>query len=162
MKSEIKPSGKQAFVFGIHAYPLAAVIIIVVSTMIYLNLGKFESSEASSIDKQNVILSESVSNTTRNAIAEVKAVIAHSDQIKIVWTSRYDISENYFAVEKSIDGMSWVKMATALDWESTLNGYKYKVSDEDPIVGTSYYRVRKVDFDGNISYSDIITVEFEE
>ena len=38
----------------------------------------------------------------------------------------------------------------------------YQLNDTKPYKGTSYYRLKQIDFDGTYTYSSIITIEFND
>jgi hypothetical protein len=57
-------------------------------------------------------------------------------------------NNDYFLVEKSIDGNEWDELGT-LQGENKSNNHKdYSILDFAPIEGMSYYRLTQVDFDG--------------
>lgn len=71
--------------------------------------------------------------------------------VQIIWTTASEINNDYFTIERSEDALNW-KELTMIDGNGnstqTLN---YKFTDEHPLPGLSYYRLKQTDFDGKIS-----------
>ena len=80
-----------------------------------------------------------------------------SKKVKIAWATTDEINNKYFILERSKDGQSFGSLyevpATNIQ---TVNSYNY--TDESPLNGVSYYRLKSVDNDGRFMYSNIVTV----
>lgn len=71
------------------------------------------------------------------------------------WATASETNNNHFIVERSQDGYSYEEIAT-VDAAGNSTEYKaYSLTDEAPLAGTSYYRLRQVDLNGEYSYSHI-------
>ena len=85
--------------------------------------------------------------------------VQRSGQINILtWGTSQELNSNYFAVERSIDGTHFAEIGKvkAVGNSSVTRSYHY--DDANPVKGINYYRLRIVDIDNSIKYSDIITV----
>jgi len=80
--------------------------------------------------------------------------------IAIQWSTASEINNQYFDIEKSIDGgKNWGKISTInTDGNSTVLK-KYNVFDLRPAKGLNYYRIKQVDINGQFKYSDIVYVK---
>lgn len=81
--------------------------------------------------------------------------------IELVWHTATEIDNDKFIVERSVDGFEF----RAID-EVSGNGnsddiIEYRYMDINPEVGTNYYRLKQVDFDGDFEYSPIAIAETE-
>jgi hypothetical protein len=88
-------------------------------------------------------------------------VVKDGSEVDINWQTASEINNDYFTVEKSINGIDFTPVATvdgAGNSQSTLN---YQTTDYAPYNGISYYRLKQTDFDGTVSYSKIIAVNIE-
>lgn len=87
-----------------------------------------------------------------NAFVEANKVILN-------WETASEKNNNYFAVQRSIDLQNWeaVKQLPGAG-NSQLRLY-YSTMDDNPVIGTSYYRLIQFDFDGKSSCSDIQSVK---
>ncbi|TSA51154.1 MAG: T9SS C-terminal target domain-containing protein, partial [Sphingobacteriales bacterium] len=79
--------------------------------------------------------------------------------VLLKWETESEINNNYFCVERSVDGKTFSEIGIVNGNGTTETKHNYTLSDEAPISGVSYYRLKQVDFDGNFSYSQIIAVE---
>lgn len=71
----------------------------------------------------------------------------------VSWLVADQVDNNYFTVERSVDGRSFEMLGRAAATEAT----SYTYSDHEPLPGTSFYRVQQTDFDGSYSYSSVVT-----
>ncbi|MCW8897171.1 MAG: T9SS type A sorting domain-containing protein [Flavobacteriales bacterium] len=89
----------------------------------------------------------------------------YSEETKNVlldWTTISEINNDYFTIEKSIDGENF-EVVSIIDGAGNSSELKsYNALDKNPISGTSYYRLKQTDFDGKYEYSDLIPVRIEE
>jgi hypothetical protein len=83
-----------------------------------------------------------------------------NDQVKTEWTTLSEVNNDYFTVEKTIDGRSFITVGFINGAGNSNARLDYVFFDENPIQGWSYYRLKQTDFDGNFSYSDLREVFF--
>ncbi len=78
--------------------------------------------------------------------------------IRLSWATAQEINSGSFDVERSADLVSWTKIGNvkAKGYASTTTNYSY--TDEFPLAGTGYYRLKMIDLDGKYLYSNILTV----
>ncbi len=81
--------------------------------------------------------------------------------VKLKWTTASEVKNDYFAVEKSRNGKQWQEVSKVNGAGFSIKMTDYHVQDNKPFEGLSYYRLKQVDFDGEETYSDIISVEFD-
>ncbi len=78
--------------------------------------------------------------------------------VETEWVTSLEIDNDYFAVERSEDGINFNevgRLAGAGNYTGTLD---YRFTDVKPFQGLSYYRLKQVDFDGDFDYSQIVAV----
>ena len=81
--------------------------------------------------------------------------------VELHWQTATETNNDYFVIERSVDGKVWEAIDTVKGAGTSLTLLNYLLVDENPLSGTSYYRLKQVDFDKNFSYSDIAVVNFE-
>jgi hypothetical protein len=84
-----------------------------------------------------------------------------TDQLKSVkldWTTASETDNDYFSVERSLDGEFWSEIGQVKGSGTTTSVTAYTFTDHHPVVGYQYYRLRQVDFDGEFEYSKVILV----
>ena len=74
------------------------------------------------------------------------------------WETASEVNNSHFVVEKSTDGLEFVKIGEVQGRGFTQNREKYEYVDEDVNSTVSFYQLRQVDFDGNFSLSFIVIV----
>jgi hypothetical protein len=81
------------------------------------------------------------------------AIINENYLVEINWTTTSEINNNYFTIERSND----LKNFEVIDVVKSKNGnsnvtQSYNLMDRNPIKGTSYYRLKQTDYDGQYEY----------
>ncbi|KJS06880.1 MAG: hypothetical protein VR77_03450 [Flavobacteriales bacterium BRH_c54] len=85
-----------------------------------------------------------------------------SGNVVLDWKTISEINNDYFTVEKSIDGENF-EVVGIVDGAGNSSELKsYNSLDKNPISGTSYYRLKQTDFDGKFEYSDIVPVKIND
>ena len=82
--------------------------------------------------------------------------------VNVSWQTLTEINNDYFEIQRSQDGQSWIFVGTTLAYGNgnSTNSQTYGFLDENPLIGTSYYRLKQVDVDGKSIYSSLATVTF--
>ena len=84
---------------------------------------------------------------------------ATGDQVSLSWTTATELNNAYFAVERSADGETFAAIGQVAGQGNSDQAVDYHFDDLMPLGGSSYYRLRQVDFDGRFQYSPVIEVE---
>ena len=74
------------------------------------------------------------------------------------WQTASELNNDYFEVQKSIDGNSFQAIGRVKGTGTSSLGETYSFADYEPIEGIQYYRLKQVDFNGSSQYSTIILV----
>jgi hypothetical protein len=77
-----------------------------------------------------------------------KATIALTQRIDLEWATSSELNFDYFIIERSADGKSFESVATIKGQGTTNQRQDYQYTDNWPLAGISYYRLKSVDFDG--------------
>lgn len=89
--------------------------------------------------------------------AEVKNKSVH-----LSWATSTEINNEYFTVERSADSENFERIGRISGNGTTNFQIDYEFTDNEPLNGVSYYRLKQTDHDGTSSYSDIAAVEISE
>ncbi|HLP12340.1 MAG TPA: T9SS type A sorting domain-containing protein [Flavobacteriales bacterium] len=81
------------------------------------------------------------------------------DEVDIAWTTLAEINNDYFSIERSKDGELWAEIARVKGAGNSNQQLDYFEVDNAPLKGTSYYRLKQIDFDGKFSHSKIVVVK---
>jgi hypothetical protein len=86
-------------------------------------------------------------------------VYSQGNAIKVKWVTESEDYNDYFEIQKMSKSGNFTSIGTV---KSKEGNYKtgYEFTDFNPTVGTSYYRLKQVDFDGEYSYSNVYSVDY--
>jgi hypothetical protein len=83
-----------------------------------------------------------------------------NNTINLNWITATELNNSGFDVEKSLDNNNWNKIGFVSGNGTSTEVHNYSFTDQTPFVGTSYYRLKQVDFDGTTEYSNTIEVNY--
>src|ERR1700757_535140 len=85
-----------------------------------------------------------------------------SDKVEINWQTVTETNNQYFTIEKSVDGSKFSELtkvnSAALKGNSTFL-LSYQFIDENPLSGASYYRLKQTDYNGKFAYFNVVSVD---
>lgn len=95
-------------------------------------------------------------------ISELNAELLDCSSVKVQWTTSEEVSNNYFELERTPDGLNWktIEKVIGAGNSSTTRNYSFKDEIEPLPFTTLFYRIKQVDFDGQESYSKTISVQY--
>jgi len=77
------------------------------------------------------------------------------------WKVANETNNNYFSVEHSANGTNFQPIGKVAGNGTVATQQKYQFNDNNPVKGLNFYRLKQVDYDGNSTYSNVVTVTFE-
>ena len=80
---------------------------------------------------------------------------------ELTWSSLGEINNAGFEIERSADGIEFVKIGWVNEHGNSNEEIEYTFVDKDPLLGKNYYRLRQVDYDGRFEYSKIVSLQME-
>jgi hypothetical protein len=78
------------------------------------------------------------------------------------WVTATETNNHYFSIERSDDMKSFESIGIVNGSGNSNSHIYYSFTDEEPVTGTNYYRLRQVDYDGSDQCSQIIVVAMGE
>ncbi len=91
------------------------------------------------------------------------AAVRASDDVQLSWSTISELNNFGFYVERKLDGTSSfteVPNSFVAGHATTLEAHNYTFTDNTVTSGVWYYRLRQVDLDGKVNYSEPVKVEF--
>ncbi|MGD0712170.1 MAG: T9SS type A sorting domain-containing protein, partial [Bacteroidales bacterium] len=76
---------------------------------------------------------------------------------KLNWATASETNNDFFSVEKSHNGTDFENISNMPGAGNSNNLLNYCYSDGEPYSDISYYRLKQTDFNGNYTYSDIVS-----
>ncbi len=101
------------------------------------------------------------SNTLPVNLVYFTAQPDNNNKVNLGWETATESNNSYFTVERSKDGSSFEdlqKVNTQAPDGNSSQPLDYTSVDASPYMGTSFYRLRQTDRDGNFKYSNVVTV----
>jgi len=88
---------------------------------------------------------------------------ATSEGVLLNWTTATEINNHGFEIERSDDGTEFYKVAFVQGAGTSTETREYVYTDNVEYKGGEifYYRLKQIDLDGRVEYSDIVEVEFD-
>jgi hypothetical protein len=74
----------------------------------------------------------------------------------INWKILTELNTKNYIIQRSVDGVNFSDIATVAAIGNTTTELNYKWTAEHPLPGASFYRIKSVDYDGRLSYSQIV------
>jgi len=84
--------------------------------------------------------------------------IVSQDGVLLNWTTATELNNQGFDIERSTSVQSWEKIGYVPGFGTTTESKSYSFFDQDVTTGTYTYRLKQIDFDGTVNYSDAIEV----
>lgn len=75
-------------------------------------------------------------------------------KVNLQWKTASELNNDYFAIERSSDGVLFEEIMIVEGAGNSNQLIEYFETDHSPLSGTSYYRLRQVDLDGNTTFSE--------
>ncbi len=88
---------------------------------------------------------------------------AISDKVYLDWTTATEINNSGFGIERSFDGNTFFPIGFIKGNGTTTEPKVYSFIDDLEFNATQsiYYRLKQIDYDGSVNYSNIVTVVIE-
>ena len=80
----------------------------------------------------------------------------NANRVELEWSTAIEVNNDYFEVERSIDGMVFESLGKVKGAGFSSEQKDYHYIDQRPAIGPNFYRIKQVDFDGNLSYSSTV------
>ncbi len=94
-------------------------------------------------------------------LSEFAVSVTEERQVLVEWTTETEANSDYFEIQRSADAnvIENIGRVDAATYSEIIVDYQF--TDETPMLGTTYYRLKQVDLDGYAEYSDWKKVEIE-
>lgn len=80
--------------------------------------------------------------------------------VNLNWSTASETDNSHFDITRSVDGKVFDVIGTEKGNGTTKSVSNYRFTDSSPVLGTNYYQLRQVDFNGKSSLSKIEAVKF--
>ena len=141
----------------------------VILTTIQYSSGSWQGTALINSDNENLLdwnggtgFNITLSVTTPVELTTFKAKKVDDSQSLLTWATASELNNDRFEVERSVDGVNFEMIGEVAGQGTTTIAQDYDFVDARPAIGTNYYRLRQVDYDGTFAYTDIEHLQFGE
>ncbi|MFP4091196.1 MAG: hypothetical protein ACLFT3_12890, partial [Cyclobacteriaceae bacterium] len=121
--------------------------------------GELLSDETVSFSEQIFTLGSTTMNNPLPVELVSFTVKMQGDEALLAWKTASERNNDFFEIQRSINGQDWTSLGFVEGAGDSSEPLSYAFTDEQPLYGVSYYRLRQVDFDGAFEYSAVISLE---
>lgn len=75
--------------------------------------------------------------------------------VHLSWSTATETNNSHFIVERGADGRTFAEIGRVNGAGTVREKQEYAFTDEKPLAGANYYRLRQVDYDGQFSFSPV-------
>jgi hypothetical protein len=86
--------------------------------------------------------------------------VALDEKNQLSWATASETNSQFFYVERSDDGINFTTIGRKDGAGTSSQIHYYSFDDNSPVEGTNYYRLRQVDYNGAMMYSNIVSLDF--
>lgn len=86
---------------------------------------------------------------------------AYPEFIELKWATASELNFDRFVIEKTRDGKTFIEIGERQGAGVSTTRIDYSFTDENVLLGRTYYRLKAIDFDGFTEYFGVVTASFE-
>ncbi len=103
-----------------------------------------------------------VSGSVPVTLVDFRARKSGADKALLEWSTATEINSDYFVVERSANGTDFSTVIGKTGAAGNSTSLKaYNLTDNQPLAKWNYYRLKQVDKDGSMKYSQVVALNFE-
>ena len=84
-----------------------------------------------------------------------------NNDVLVTWTSATEENNKFYTVLRSLDGVNFEPIGIVSGAGNSSQPIEYHFVDQNPLSGTSYYKLQQTDFDGKSESFNIVTVNYK-
>lgn len=84
------------------------------------------------------------------------------EKVLLNWKTTNERNTDHFDIQRSVDGTSFTTIGNVHASGNSNLVIPYAFDDAKPMHGLNYYRLKEIDLDGSVSYSQIVSVRFDK
>ncbi|OON68669.1 hypothetical protein B0919_13325 [Hymenobacter sp. CRA2] len=80
-------------------------------------------------------------------------------KVALTWVTAQEKNNRGFELQRSQNGRDFTSFGFVAGHGTSSVRHEYSAEDAQPLAGTSYYRLKQIDNDGSVSYSQLVAVK---
>lgn len=93
------------------------------------------------------------------ALQPLKATNKNNSAV-LNWATTTEVNNDYFEVQKSVDGVTFLVIGKVFSKGNSSVQVDYDFTDNLPLNGLNYYRLKQIDKDGKSTISNVVKIDF--
>jgi hypothetical protein len=93
-------------------------------------------------------------------LKDFRAELNRNEQVLLNWETASEKNNDFFTVQRSHDGEKFDDIGTVRGAGNSITARSYNFTDELPLAGYSYYRLKQTDYEGTFVFSAIKMIRF--
>ncbi len=85
----------------------------------------------------------------------------NNNKVDIDWSTASEKNNDYFTIQRSSDAYNFEDIKEVSGAGNSNMIINYKVVDDNPLFGVSYYRLKQTNYNGKSNYSDLVSVNYQ-
>jgi hypothetical protein len=81
-------------------------------------------------------------------------------EVALNWETASELNNDYFIIERATDETGFTEIGRVDGNGTSTQLHAYAFTDQDPVEGNNYYRLRQTDFNGMFEYSNSVAINF--
>lgn len=81
--------------------------------------------------------------------------------VELFWSTASESNNDYFSIERSVNGVDFEVIGELTGAGNSNRTLNYSFTDQSPLKGVVYYRLKQTDFNLDYAYSKLVTVKSE-
>lgn len=102
------------------------------------------------------------SNPLPIELVSFNAKLHDKTKVKLEWVTATEHNNHFFTIERSRNGATFEEVKRVDGAGNSSTQKAYSAIDENPMEGTSYYRLKQTDYDGKFEYFDLVAIDFQK
>lgn len=87
-------------------------------------------------------------------------VTKRNSEVVLHWATLTEQNNDHFEVQRSVDGSNFISINNLASKGNSAAKIEYDFTDNAPLKGTSYYRIKQVDKSGKFTYGNVVSFNF--
>jgi len=81
--------------------------------------------------------------------------------VDLSWVTHSETNNDFFSIERSADGLRFESIGQEKGAGTSREARQYEFTDAQPMSGINYYRLKQTDFDGQYTYSHVLSIQLK-
>ena len=111
--------------------------------------------------RSSVVLSQTLTVSYPLPITFLPLTVTKKNTLAMLhWATLAEQNNDYFEVQRSTDGSNFISITNLTSKGNSAAKIEYEFTDNAPLKGLNYYRIKQVDKSGKFTYGNVVSINF--